>query len=836
MNKKIISSLLALILLAGCDYNERNFEGLEKGDHPTDVKKVEYTLTDADYATIAGNKANIAIAEGADVASQLAAIKSKFALSDVITAKTYLPAYISEKWFTADAGSSVKITYNKAVNAPAYIAEVEAAKPYKLTASDYEVAWEDQVVDYFTPSKPAATYLPRILKATITDAPVGEYRIVEYNYSPTDPSTGGEVNPYNKIADAAEGPVGEYNVKGTVTAVYAKGFLLTDGKAAILVYMNMLPNLSLGDEVAVKGTTSAYAGLKQFQATAEIKKLSVGESFSYPDFANMTGANLDAYVASPVVKPVTYTGMLSISGTYYDIKGIEGTTTTNGSLSYPVNGTIDAALNGKKVKVTGYAIGAQSGRVNTMVVSVVEDAAGTTPPTSIGVVALATSGSQSVRGTVVATYARGFLVSDGTGSVLVYLNAAHTYTVGDVVTVSGTVSKYSGLTQFPATSVVTKVGTVNAAYPPVIAMKAADVDTYVTAPCAQYITYKGVLTISADKKYYNVTIDGTTTQGSLSYPNEGAVAPELDGKEVIVTGYAIGVSGSTTKFLNTMVLSVVEASAAPAFARFALSRAAGGEKRYAVYQYDGSQWMAAANTAVVNPNDYKQMGISTNYFSATAKPDNYLAQFMTMSYPYAQEGDTKAAVYHYFDKDITSLSADEYVFTNGAWIKNTNVIIVTDQFVYNGTQWNYDPSVVIEIRKNDPFAKEFLQKIVDWVKANKGEGLIDRGTAEYYYGCSAYYGNVEFAISYWRPYYEGKSDEDLTKMIKEHIEEKDGFFAHALKVYYADADLVDGVDVTYTINFDAHVTTVTPVPYTIQYLVTGKGEFEYIKDSFKEVK
>lgn len=835
MNKKIISSLLALILLAGCDYNEKNFEGLEKGDHPTDVKKVEYTLADADYATIAANKTNIAIAKnaGEEVVAQLAAIKSKLHLSDVITAQTYFPAFLTEKWFTADAGSSVKVTYQKAVSAPAYLAEIEAAKSYKLIASDYEIAWEDQAVDYFTPSKPASTYLPRILKAAIPDAQQGEYATVEYNYSPTDPSTGGEVNPYNKIADAAQGAAGEYNVKGYVAAIYGKGFLLTDGKASILIYVNKLPNLSLGDVVAVKGVTSAYAGLMQFSATAQVSKLSVGESFSYPTFSNMTGTDMDAYVTAPAAKPITYTGTLSINGNFYDIKGIEGATKSTGSLSNPVNGTIDPELNGTVVTVTGYAIGVSSGRVNTIVVSVV--AAGESAKTSsIGMVALAAPGVHRVRGTIVATYGRGFLVNDGTGSVLVYLNAPHTYAVGDVVTVSGATSKYSGLIQFPNTSAITKEGTVKVAYPDVAAMKATDMDAYVVAPCAQYATYKGMLVISADNKYYNVTIDGTTVQGSLSYPNEGAVAPELNGKEVIVTGYTIGVSGSTTKFVNTMVLSVVEAGAAPIASRLALARAAGGEKRYAVYQFDGSMWTAAANMAMVNPADYRQMGISNNYFSATVKPDNYLAQFMTLTYPYAQEGDTKASVYHYIDNSVISLSAEEYVFTKGAWTKNTNIVTMTDQFVYNGTQWNYDPSVVIRLRKGDAFAKEFLQVIVDWVKANKGEQLIDRNTAEYYFGCSAYYGNVELSLSYWRPYYVDKSDEELNVMIKQHIE-KDGIFVPALKKYHADADVVDGIDVTYTVDFDVHLAT-GPGLYTIKYLVTGKGEFEYIKDSFKEVK
>ena len=50
MNKKFIYSLCAAaFLMTGCDYNEDNFPGYDEGGRPTDVAKIVYTLTDADY-------------------------------------------------------------------------------------------------------------------------------------------------------------------------------------------------------------------------------------------------------------------------------------------------------------------------------------------------------------------------------------------------------------------------------------------------------------------------------------------------------------------------------------------------------------------------------------------------------------------------------------------------------------------------------------------------------------------------------------------------------------------------------------------------------------------
>lgn len=828
--------LAAMLLLAGCDYNEKYFDGLDDSVSPTDVKNVEYTLTKADYGTIADNKANKALAAGMEeefpgITKALANIKTKLYMTELASGQTFFPNFIADKWYTGDKGSAVKLTYDKMVNAPAYLAQVEAAQSYKLKDADYAVAWEEQQVYNFTPSKPAATYLPRILKAAMPNAQEGEYTTVEYNYSDNEPSGGdGEVT-YNKIEDAVSGALGEYNVKGYVAATYSRGFLLTDGNASILVYLNKPSNYSLGDALTVKGTTAQNGGVNQFTATAEITRVSRGDEFAYPDFANMDGAALDAYVASPSVKPISYTGTLKQSGNYYNIEEIEGASVAIGSLSYPAPGKISSKLIDQKVTVTGYAVSVSSGKfVNTMLVDIVP--AGTVSTvTSIGEVALAASGSYTVRGAIIGTYARGFLVSDGTGSILVYLGDAHSHEVGEVVTVSGELKKNAGLNQYDKTATITVVeeNKVTVGYPEVYAMTAADMDAFVAAPYVGYISYKGTLSISGN--YYNVAIDGANTAiGSISYPNSGLIDPSLDGKEVIVTGYSIGTSSS--KYVNTMALSVVEATPAVYRAFLASTRAVANEKRYAIYQFDGSNWKTTDNLAIVNPSDYREMGISANAFSSSAQPDAYLAQFMAKSFPYAQEEDAKAAVYNFTNSDGTVLSADEYVLTNGQWVKNTNIVTVTDQFVHDGSVWKYDPSVTVRIIKSDAFSKEFLQVVVDWVKENKGEELIDRGTAEYYYGCSAYYGNVEFSPSYWKKYYPDMSDEAILAMIKEHISE--GAFIPALEHYYPDANVVEGLDVFYTVTFDVHTADGAGV-YTMKYKVIGKGKFEVVPGSLHEV-
>ena len=188
-----------------------------------------------------------------------------------------------------------------------------------------------------------------------------------------------------------------------------------------------------------------------------------------------------------------------------------------------------------------------------------EEGGNDTPTAEPGTIAAAIAagpGNASVSGTIVATYERGFLVSDNTGSILVYLGEDKGYAKGDVVTVSGATTTYAGLLQFGNTATVEVTGTTSVPAVTAKSMSASDLTAYLSNPTIQYVTYKGTLEISG--YYYNIIIDGTTAvQGSLSYPKSGIVDENLNGKEVIVTGYTIGVSKSL--YVNTMATSVVAA-------------------------------------------------------------------------------------------------------------------------------------------------------------------------------------------------------------------------------------------------------------------------------------
>ena len=206
----------------------------------------------------------------------------------------------------------------------------------------------------------------------------------------------------------------------------------------------------------------------------------------------------------------------------------------------------------------------------------------------------------------VATYANGALLTDASGAYILSYLPSTTPAAGEVVNIEGSVSAYAGLLQFGAGAVVTKTGeTRSISHPTAEVMDAAALDAYLTAPVVKYVEYEGVL---ASGNYYNVTIEGATTAiGSISYPGDELKAQltELNGHKIKVTGYLIGVSSS--KYANTMAVSVVESeNAVPETPKATIAEVlAGGagtykvENAWAVATYDRGSLLTDASGAYI---------------------------------------------------------------------------------------------------------------------------------------------------------------------------------------------------------------------------------------------
>ncbi len=387
-----------VLLFAGCDDNSWNdkLPGFQDPDPvPTDVQKIDYTLTAIDYKTLADNSENKALA-GSENANALSAVGSQAYFTDVITAEKYIPALLNDPkfpYFALDNGSAINVTYRTATAMPEEVSDIAAAAKYAVTEADYQTVWDSEE-DYtmsFAPSHTAARSIPGLLKTAFPDAANGDYVIVNYNTSATDPvfQTAPEPEkPFelsNVIKDAVKGDA--VTINGYVSALSTQGFVLTDASGSIFVYRKSsepFSELKIGSEITLDGTVSINNYGKQIDTgSTYVEK---GErAVSYPAPAALTGADLEAMKATAdaaykedknagktvvVVNPyfVSLSGTLKVNGSNINII-VDGAQNAQGSV-YGANDALKAQLtDGASVTVEGYLIAIAGGRYFNIVVT-----------------------------------------------------------------------------------------------------------------------------------------------------------------------------------------------------------------------------------------------------------------------------------------------------------------------------------------------------------------------------------------------------------------------------------------------------------------------------------
>lgn len=674
MKKYIIKSLIfagGVLALTSCDENSWNdkLDGFEAPEI-TDVQTIEYTMTAANYATLASNSTNVALA-GTENAAALKAVGTQGYFTDVITPAKYAPAFLNDAsfpYFTLSNGSSIKLTYNIWAGVPEVVSKLAAASTYTVTEDDYISVWGSST-DYanaFAPSKTASANLPKVLASAFPNATDGQYVIVNYNTSSTDPvfsaTTEPETPSFQLSNTIATAKVGEtITINGVVTALCSRGFILTDNSGSILVYLGSAPTYAIGDQITSSAVISSYGKGLQVANTSTFEVVGQ-QKYTYPT-------------------PTTYTNEMFTTA------------------------------------------------------------------------------------------------------------AART-----------------------------------------------------TDELAYYITFTGTTKVSGN--YYNIVIDGLEgIQGSVYYVTDDLKAKLVDGEKQTYTGYFTAVSGSTTKFINVVVTDVTSATKAPAHVAARVATVA-STKENAVYTYSSGKWSVASSAVVLNPADYTAMGQSYGNLSGTL-PAQYLPTFLHNKYPYAAKGDVKNVLYIYYASSASSYHCDQYVFNGTEWAINNGVTSETAQFVKNHGTWQYDPSVTVTLPagKNQAISAKYYQACVNWVYNNidvpqfgatsitSGVGYVTSyGNNEYYSGTSAYQNNVDLraasAIAQCATGYAGMTNDEVVALMKERFTSQ--VMPGALSTLHPDAMPVDGIDVIYTINFSAYDGSATNA-YTAKFKVVGPAKFECIE-------
>ncbi|MDE6011106.1 MAG: hypothetical protein K2F87_06665 [Muribaculaceae bacterium] len=458
-----------------------------------------------------------------------------------------------------------------------------------------------------------------------------------------------------------------------------------------------------------------------------------------------------------------------------------------------------------------------------------------------------------LKGVVTAIQARGFILSDATGSILCYQSSGFDQTALPLfseVTLEGPVSSYNKGLQMSISDGSYQVGAVaDYTYPAPRTVTGADMDAAILAETpflAQYVQLTGTVSISGN--YYNITVPGAETAIGSGYMVPDYIKAQLeDGKTYTITGYFMAISGG--KYYNVTITSV--SAPGTKAGRNVVTRApladVTTEVENAIYRYEGGSWKEASDIEVLNPADYKAMGLTYGNFSGS-QPDTYLPVYLKTKYPYAAPGDTKTIAYIYYANGSSSYNAKEYVLgETGIWTVNAGSS--TSQFVKMDGEWKFNPSVVLTLpyaRNTDP-SYTYYMACVEWVYENiakpmgsasltAGDSFIDyRGNAEFYSGASAYYGNIDVrAASALNNMpegytgYDGLSDEEITLLMKKRFCTE--VFPGALAKIHADAKPIEGMDVTYTFNITAY--TGSAEEAQVVYLLTGPGEFTYLSSTW----
>lgn len=225
MNKNILNALIAgsvAMGLAGCSensWNDHYLDGFEGGASYDKSEEGAYTLTDADYATIASEMRAIATNKADSAAAKAIGTNLYFDKNGVYSAANALPTFLNTSnspYYLAANGSTVDVTYREVGEVPAEIAALSGAKTYTLSEADYIGVWGSDV-DYiqgFAPIAPAAASLPGILATALPGTTEGTYAVVTYQEASTNPVfTTEETTPTIYIDESFSESIGDFTLE-----------------------------------------------------------------------------------------------------------------------------------------------------------------------------------------------------------------------------------------------------------------------------------------------------------------------------------------------------------------------------------------------------------------------------------------------------------------------------------------------------------------------------------------------------------------------------------------------------------------------------------------------
>jgi hypothetical protein len=160
-----------------------------------------------------------------------------------------------------------------------------------------------------------------------------------------------------------------YDIDGVVTGICSRGFILTDNSGSILAYLGTATDYKVGDQIRAKATISSYGTALQIANTSTFEKLGE-QTVTYPTPVAYDAAKIETAVAresDAIAEYVEFTGTVSVSGNYYNIK--VGSDKAQGSVYYATDDIKALLEDGKEVTIDGYFVSVSSAKYFNVVVT-----------------------------------------------------------------------------------------------------------------------------------------------------------------------------------------------------------------------------------------------------------------------------------------------------------------------------------------------------------------------------------------------------------------------------------------------------------------------------------
>lgn len=238
--------------------------------------------------------------------------------------------------------------------------------------------------------------------------------------------------------------------------------------------------------------------------------------------------------------------------------------------------------------------------------------------------------------------------------------------------------------------------------------------------------------------------------------------------------------------------------------------------------YDGTNLATAKWTDVTSSFNIPKIptsGSGTLGAAGSLSLSSYVGKEVYVAFKYFGDGANSKTTTYQLDNIFVGVPGD--------------IVTKTEQYVFTGqsTKWVFDPTINLVI---DGKPNADLQLIVNWALANKPTFVGSRNNDEYYFGASAYYGNISFDYVTRQTTYndtELAAISDEAGKIKLMFSRLPQAFNILLKSKYPSAtNMVAGIVVDYNVTFKVYEKYAASITTN-----TYKGKFNFNGTDFVQV-